>query len=137
MAIIWGSMSDIQRQFVVARLLAKSDAEACRKINISISCAANWPSKELIHKFIDYQRRDVLNAARLVLAESTLDAVEVLRNKLVGRQALTAAKEILDRAGLPAITRQEISGPSGAAIEVKAVDYRNGITALKPNDDQE
>lgn len=132
MAIVWRDMSPLHRQFVIERLTCRTDAEACRRLGISQGALSNSPMKKLIDEYIIYQQRNALAAARQVLVESTLEAVGALRKRLKGRQGLTAAKEILDRAGLPTISRQEIGGVNGGPIEVKAVDYRTGIAEVAP-----
>jgi len=89
----------------------------------------------MIDAYIEHKRRNVRDAALFVMQESMLKAVGVFVEKLESgdaETAMVAAREILNRAGLPAVNRQEISGVSGGAIEVKAVDYRTGITALAP-----
>lgn len=130
---IWNSLTVVQRQFVIARLIAKNDAAACKAVGIQPSAASNWGAyKQDIDRYVIYQRANALQAAKFILAESTLEAVGVLVKELRGRRRITAAKEILDRAGLPAITRQELTGLNSGPIEVKAVDYRNGIAEVAP-----
>lgn len=129
---VWDSLSDLQRQFVIARLGSKTDTAAAKLIGVPVQSVSNWGGiKEQIDAYIKYCRNNAVAAAQQILTESLIEASSVLRHELKGRRRMTAAKEILDRGGLPATTRQELGGVNGGAIGVKYVDYRNGIATTE------
>lgn len=130
--LIWDTLTDLQQQYVIARLGVKTDTAACKLIGISCQVASNWPEKPIINEYVRYMRRNARDAAMKILTESMIEAANVLRRALRTRARITAAKDILDRGGLPAVTRQEITGNDGGPIEVRAVDYRNGIAEVAP-----
>lgn len=129
---IWNSLSDLQQQFVIARLSVKNDTLAAKAIGITVQSAANWPEKPLINTYVTYLRCNARKTAEKIIVESMVEAAGVLRHELKGRRRMMAAKEILDRGGLPAVSRREISGPEGHPIELSWLEQlkRAGIDEL-------
>jgi hypothetical protein len=126
--IIWDNLSDTQRQFVTARLIVKSDTLACQIVGIRPHAAAIWAQKKLIDQLIAYKRAEALQAAKFVLIEASLEAAGVLVKELHGKKRLIAAKEILDRTGLPAVSKQELSSGDNPIIVriLKASESQSG-----------
>lgn len=129
---IWNSLSDLQQQFIIVRFGCKSDTIAAKEIGTTVQATSNWPEKPLINEYMRWMRRQARDGAIKIIQESMIEAASVLRRALKTRSRITAAKDILDRGGLAPTMRHELSGLNGGAIEVKAVDYRNGITTLAP-----
>lgn len=128
----WNNFSDLQQQFIIVRFGCKNDATAAREIGITNQTVAMWIEKPLMSEYIRWMRRQARDGAVKIIQESMIEAASVLRKALRTRSRITAAKDILDRGGLPAVSRQEIGGIAGGPIEVKAVDYRNGIAEVAP-----
>jgi len=88
------------------------------------SVASNeWDWRERAEEYDTFMFEDegVVELAREMLKNSTMDAVNALHKSLENpRIAVQAAKEILDRAGLPATTRVNVSTIPFTADELAA-----------------
>ena len=96
---ILDNASDIQQEYVIARLTCTDSAKACRKIGISRSSPCHWPNREELEEAVQLLRRDAVEAARLALRDLAVEAVRTLARAMNGKggAAVNAAKEVLDR----------------------------------------
>lgn len=106
----------IQIRWVLERLKCKSDRDAARKVGVSESAMFHWPNKAQLDDAVKALLMDGVEQARLVLRNACGDAAETLVRFLATKQGVEAAKAILDRAGLPAVSKQEHSGPGGQPL---------------------
>lgn len=125
--------TDIQRQYIAARLRTKTDVDAYKMIGLK---SAHWPEKPLVDAYIKYLREHAKDTAVKMITDATIEAAAKLIEALDGRKItprqMEAIEQILDRGGVTKVTRQEITGANAGPIEVRAVDYRNGITEVAP-----
>lgn len=62
------------------------------------------------------------------------ELVLIKRTSSIADRDRAANQYLIDRIMGKPTERQEIAGAGGGAIEVRAVDYRTGLDALKPDD---
>lgn len=90
-----------QRKWVLARLTAKSDAEAARAIGINPATVCRWPNKAELDATVESLLLDSMQQALNLILDA---APEAARVKLAGLRSRnenikqSAASEILDRA---------------------------------------
>lgn len=125
---ILAKATDSQRRYVLARLTL-DPAPAMRSIGLNDKTRFTWANKEDLERAARLLQMDAIEAARLKLGELALKAVAALEDALgVGSSRVAAANSILDRIGLPATQKREISGPDGGPIAVK------GYINVSPDD---
>lgn len=90
----------LQRKWVVARLLCKTDAEAARQIGIWPESVYRWPNKskldDAVAALLDEPHMQVLS----ILADAAIDAAQEKVKGLKSRKELirqSSASEIMDR----------------------------------------
>jgi hypothetical protein len=113
-----------QRRWVWARLQEASDADAARRAGVHPATVCRWPNKKQLDEVVAILLNDAIEAARAILADALLEAVQV---KVMGLRSRNepirqnAATEIIDRVlGKPS-QRQEITGDDGGAIIVNII----------------
>lgn len=116
------SATDIQRRYVVQRLAPDciDAAKAARALKLNVSTPHKWPNLEELEEAVTLLQLEKVEAAAMVMQELALDAVEALKKALKGKSAVSAAKAILDRIGLPAQSAVDVT--SGGE-PIKAVVY--------------
>jgi hypothetical protein len=119
--------TDIQRRYVVQRLDPQCTdiAKAARALKIHTSTPHHWDNLEELEEAVVLLQMDIVDAARLSLQELALDAVGALKRALNGRSAVSAAKTILDRIGLPAQTNVDVTS-NGETIKATIYIPDNG-----------
>jgi hypothetical protein len=97
------SASSVQAQWMFARVMAKSDAEAAKMVGVPRATVCNWANKtELDAAVVKLMARplavalDILTSAA---AEAATALVMQLRQSTAGRERTAAANSILDRVG--------------------------------------
>lgn len=111
----------IQRRWVIARLMAKSDAEAARKVKVDKATVCRWANKAQLDAAVAAMLQDPMEEARAIMAEAIPKAARVKvagldsRNELV-RQG--AASDVLDRGLGKATQRQEFGAVGGGALSM-------------------
>jgi len=108
--------TDVQQDYVGARLTQPSTAAAARAIGLNRSTPAHWDNLEELEEAVQILRKDAIEGARLALVGLALEAVQTLKGALGGKStaAVNAANSILDRVGLPKRLWHEGSGEGGA-----------------------
>ncbi len=111
---ILDNATDIQQDYVIARLTCPDSAKACRKIGIHKSTPYHWDNLEELEEAASILRRDAVEAARLALKDLAVEAVQTLARAMGGKgsAAVNAANSILDRVGLPKQSTVELAGGS-------------------------
>ena len=113
--------SPTQRQWIIARLSARTDAEAARKVKVAPATVSRWKQEVPLDEALLLLQEDKMQAALLEGEDLLPRAVHALGEALIDRRTrVAAANSLLDRFGLPATQRQERSG----GIEVH-VSYEN------------
>ena len=108
-AEIWGSLSPIQRRFVVAMQEYSSKKEAAESIDISPQTAYNWNG--LVDEAVAFVSSDVALAQLGIIRANGVKAAAVKSAGLDSKDeriAQAAASEILDRNLGRATQRQEV-----------------------------
>lgn len=120
---ILNNCSETQIRYIRARMApdCKSDADAARAVNIKPSTKYSWDNVHEINEAVGLLRMEqvrtesllataITRAARRILQEYTIDAAVALISALTegGHVGISAAREILDRGGIPAVSRSEI-----------------------------
>lgn len=111
-----------QRKWVIARIMASSDAGAARAIGIHPTTVCRWQNKEALDAAVSVMLEDPRKQVLAALADAMPKAARV---KIAGldshNEALrqNAATDILDRGLGKPTQRQEVSGPEGGSIVVK------------------
>lgn len=104
--------TDIQQDYVIARLTHPNTAAAARAIGLTRSAPSHWDNLPELEEAVHILRRDAIEAARLALQGLALEAVQTLKGALGGKStaSVNAANSILDRIGLPKQTAVEVAG---------------------------
>ncbi len=105
----------IQRRWVIARVLARSDAQAAREVGVHKSTVSEWPNKEQIDAAVDAMLEKPLEQARAIMEDAIPEAARVKIAGLKSRNEFVrqgAATDLLDRGlGKPMQpVHQEIAG---------------------------
>ena len=121
------SATDIQRRFVVQRLAPDciDAAKAARALKLNVSTPHKWDNLEELEEAVTLLQLEKVEAAAMVMQELALDAVDALRRALKGKSAVSAAKAILDRIGLPAQSAVDITS-GGEPIKATIYIPENG-----------
>ena len=119
---ILNNCSETQIRYIRARMEpdCRSDADAARAVNIKPSTKYSWDNVHEINEAVDLLRMEqvrtesllataITRAARRIMQEYTIDAAIALISALTegGHVGISAAREILDRSGIPAVSRTE------------------------------
>lgn len=97
------SATDIQQDYIRARLIHPNMARAAKSLGLNRSTPIKWDNLDEIEEAVAILRRDAVEAARLALQDLALEAVQTLKAVLQGKggAAVRAADSILDRVGIP------------------------------------
>ena len=119
--------TDIQRRFVVQRLAPDciDAAKAARALKLNVSTPHKWDNLDDLEEAVTLLQLEKVEAAAMVMQELALDAVDALRRALKGKSAVSAAKAILDRIGLPAQSAVDITS-GGEPIKATIYIPENG-----------
>ena len=111
-------LSPEQLDWVQARLVCQTNAEACRKAQVVEGTYYRWKREGVpLDEIVNLAKSDSVLLAAERLRRLTSKAVTVLDEEMDNRRSrLDAAKEVLDRAGLPKTSKQEVSGADGAPL---------------------
>ena len=103
--------TDVQQDYVIARLVAPNQTRAARAIGIHRTTPAHWDNLDELEEAVHILRKEKVEAARVLMMDATLDAVIALKEGLKerGSVAVNAAKAILDRAGLPVQSQVDVT----------------------------
>lgn len=128
---ILDNATDIQHEYVIARLTHRDPAKAARALGLNRSTPHNWDNLPRLEEAVRLLRRDAIEAARMALQALAVDAVATLGGVMGGKStaAINAANSILDRVGLPKQSDVKHSGTGeDGAIIVK------GYMTVSPDD---
>jgi len=107
----------IQLQYMSARMVVDTDAEAAEAIGISKYTAYNWPEKKLIDEGIELACDNaimvVMRQAQLTAQKAFDEMVQIMLSSDSDTVRLNACKEILNRAGVTAEAATRIFVPKG------------------------
>jgi len=119
--------TDIQRRFVVQRLAPDciDAAKAARALKLNVSTPHKWDNLDDLEEAVTLLQLEKVEAAAMVMQELALDAVDALKRALRGKSAVSAAKAILDRIGLPAQSAVDITS-GGEPIKATIYIPENG-----------
>ena len=114
--------TDSQRRYVRARLIEDSIPKAARAIGLTRTAPHQWPNLDELEEAVGILYNDVIQAAKLALEDLALEAVQALGRAVRGKggNSITAAKAILDRIGLPAMSNVDITSKGES---IKATVY--------------
>jgi hypothetical protein len=116
---ILDNATNIQQDYVVARLTHPNSSAAARALGLNRSSPHNWDNLEELEEAVAILRRDAVEAAQLVLAELMIKAVAALGEALKDKShRVAAARAILDRGGLPAQANVDVTS-GGEPIKVQ------------------
>ncbi len=103
--------SPTQRQWIIARLSARTDAEAAREVKVAPATVSRWKQEVPLDEALLLLQEDKAQAAVLEGVELLPRAVHALGKALQDRRTqVSAANSLLDRFGLPATTNTEQKG---------------------------
>lgn len=133
-----------QKRYIMARLKGKNRTQAAKEAGIGRGMIYKWENLADLERAADLLASDMVKVLPLILADSQTrlvelapDAVDALGKSLKDRvYRVQAAKEILDRAGLPAKTTVDITtqGQPISIIEVVVPsDVPNGASNDEPS----
>jgi len=116
--------TDVQRRFVVQRLAPGciDAAKAARALKLNVSTPHKWPNLEELEEAVTLLQLEKVEAAAMVMQELALDAVDALKRALRGKSSVSAAKAILDRAGLPAQTNVDVTSKGQSLTPIAFVE---------------
>lgn len=119
---ILAGATDSQRRYVRARLMHATIPKAARAIGLTRTAPHQWSNLDELEEAVALLYNDVIAAARVALEDLALDAAQALGKALHdgGGASVAAAKAILDRIGLPAMSQVDVT--SGGE-SIKAVVY--------------
>jgi hypothetical protein len=118
-------LTDIQLNWLQARLRCKSDKEACVVVGIAPSTCYGWEEKQFMNKLLQEMRLKDIEITRERLGRLGGKAVDALENELddiESKQKVYAAVSVLDRIGLSA--KQQIDVTSGGESIVLTAEER-------------
>ena len=122
--------TDIQYQYVIARMTHPDAAKAARAIGLASRSPFNWANLDELEEAVKLLRPDVIEVAKLALVELTLDAVGALGDALGDRaHRVKAAQAILDRVGLPAASSVDVTSKGESLAPIAFVEI------VPPGDD--
>ncbi len=132
-----------QRRWVLARLVASSDAAAARAAGVHPVTVCRWPNKAQLDGIIADLLSDPMKEATALLTQGIPEAARVMLDALKSRNEqvrLRAAAELLDRVGFAPLQRHELTGvvATGAAAQLDAMlakVYGDEYAAGKADDD--
>lgn len=96
-------LSDVQQQYVMARLQCRTKDAAARAVGMAPSSIYNWKDSDLIEKLVAHLQLQPILAAQTIIQNSLPDAAQTTVDMLASQDekvALTAAGDLLDRGGL-------------------------------------
>lgn len=102
-----GTLRPIEQQYVAARLKHQTKDAAARAVGISPSTVYNWKHRLLIEALVGYLQVDPILKGMAMIAQAVPDAVRNVADLQFSpddRVALSASKDILERAGVTAKT---------------------------------
>lgn len=100
-------LTPAQLEYVHTRVLTESNKEAAELCGLHFTTIANWPS--YVNDVVELLRLDILSAARIKLERAAYKAAKALEDELGKPLSVHAAKDILDRVGLRAPARVDIT----------------------------
>jgi hypothetical protein len=104
-----GSLRPVEQQYIGARLRHHTKDAAARAVGISPSTVYNWKARLLIEAIVGYLQVDPILKGMTMVAQAVPDAVRNVTDLQFSpddRVALSASKDILDRAGVTAKTSE-------------------------------
>ena len=108
---ILANASDVQRAYVRARFLHPNPAAAARAIGLHRTTPSKWSNLAELEKAVTLMDISIIAAAKEKLEEMIPTALDALERAAKGRgnTSVTAARAILDRAGLPAQSAVDVT----------------------------
>lgn len=124
-----------QRKWVMARILATSDAEAARAVGVHPATVCRWPNKPELDAVVDDLLMDTAKQALNIILDAVPEAAAVKVAALKSRKEnikQSAASEILDRALGKSVQRQDVSVSGSVTMQVveEIVDAAGQDTAI-------
>lgn len=119
---ILSQATDAQRRYVRARLVHPDPAKAARSLGWHRTTPHKWANFDELEEAVTLMDAEIIDAAKEKLASLIPVALDALERAARGKgpQSVTAARAILNRAGLPAQSNLDVT--SGGE-PIKAVIY--------------
>jgi hypothetical protein len=107
-----------QLDFIAERLMVKTDKDAAANAGLEYNTVCHWSNKQEINEAVKLSKLDTVLVAMEKMRRLTPKAVNVFDDEMNEgkKRRLDAAKEVLDRAGLPTSQRLEHTGAGGGSI---------------------
>ena len=109
-----------QVRYVTKRPFVRYDYEAAKAVGVAPETVSRWKNKADIDEAVRLMCFDGVIAAGVLLHRFLPEAAQELVAELAHKRAdirQRAAKEILDRGGLPATSKTEVTGKDGGPVE--------------------
>ncbi len=115
-----------QLDFIRERLQAESDAEAARQVGIRPDLVAKWKAAGApLDAILHLAKLDTVEVALERLRRLVNPSLDVLEDELADRRMRhQAATQLLDRAGIVAVTKTVLSGDADSPLRI-VVEYAN------------
>lgn len=121
-----------QVRWVLARLDVTTDMEASRRAGIHPNTPYKWENKGDLDRAVALLLADAAEHAAAILRDAAPDAAQALAAAVKDkRQRVQAATAILDRVGVSATQKHEVSAPGGRPL----LDIAALVTALREADE--
>ena len=119
--------TDVQRKYVQARFLHPNSAAAARAIGLHRSTPSKWDNLAELEEAVTLADISTIAAAKERLEEMIPAALDALERAAKGRggTSVAAARAILDRAGLPAMSQVDVTS-GGESIQATIYIPDNG-----------
>ncbi len=122
LASLLKTLTPNQLDFVRARLDCNSDAEAARVSGVAPGTVARWKAEGApIDAVIQLAKMDSVILATEMLRRLGTKAVDVLEGEMSGRRKLDAAKDVLDRLGVTAGNKIDITSGGQPLTAIREV----------------
>jgi hypothetical protein len=100
----------------MARLVARTDKEAAKRVGVHPTTVSRWDNKADLDLAVNLLLKEPREAALAILTEAVIDAATIKVEGLAKGGKQQAATEILDRVLGRPMQRQELTGKGGAPI---------------------
>lgn len=121
---ILATLTTQQLDFVAVRMYVKTDKEAAERLDVAEPTVYGWPNKKDVNEAVRLAKMDGVNIAREKLKRLASKAVDTIDAAMGDKEkpGLNAALAVLNRVGLPEVTRVEATGAEGGPIQLIGID---------------
>jgi len=116
--------TETQQRYIKARLVHPSPAQAAKALGLHRTTPHKWDNLDELEEAVALMLADTLEAAKAKLESLVPVALDALERAAKGRgqTSVTAARAILDRAGLPAQSQVDVT-TGGEPVKVQFTWY--------------